>query len=273
MLSTQLHFIDLGTLRSGMFDEFIERKKGKKYELNKALEPYLGWTYGIIIYQEQVMQIVADVAGLGWGIANKIRKVIAKSMGEEEMMKWKDTFVNGCLETGKLSKEEAEKVFELFLSFGGYGFNLSHAVCYSYITYWDMWLKVNYPQEFYCASLTYCSEDSKQKLIDDAWRNGLEIRPPKVGISDAREWVYKDKVLYTPFLWCKGIGDKRVDEIANGGVMTIENNGFFPIEVVKPLSPKYVTLLEKIGAYTDKEMTYDDSYDLEEYFGILLKNV
>ncbi|HZK00950.1 MAG TPA: DNA polymerase III subunit alpha, partial [Tissierellaceae bacterium] len=180
MLSHATSLYRPGPLRSGMSEQFIQRKNGIENWtfVHDSLRNILGFTYGVIVYQEQVMQIVNQVAGLDWTIADKVRKVIAKSKGTAEMNYFKDMFIQGCLDNKTLDLEQATALFDDIVSFGGYGFNLAHAVEYSHITAWDMYLKVYYPLEFYCASFTNTSnKDLLQRLIDDAWDNGIEIRP------------------------------------------------------------------------------------------------
>lgn len=271
-----------GTLHSGMADEYVKRKFGKKYTIHPCLVKYLGWTYGIIIYQEQVMQIVADVAGLGWGVANKIRKVIAKSMGEEEMLKWEGIFVKGCVENNTLNENEATDLFKLFIDFGAYSFNYSHAVSYSYITMWDAWLKFNYTPEFYASSLIYADNTkvnpyskttALQDMLDDAWKNGVEIRPPKVGISEAYKWATRDNIVYAPYISIKGVGLLTAQKYVEASKpKRVETYGFFNLkEDTKPV--KEAKILKDINAYVDEPLTYDESYRLEPYFNVILKNV
>jgi len=541
-----------------MAEDFIERKNFRKYWklIHPSLKPFVGDTYGLIVYQEQVMQIVADVAGLGWGIANKIRKVIAKSQGADKMQEYEQMFVDGCLKMKTLNEQEATAMFTDFVAFGGYGFNRcfagdckivrdnkarwqptieemyktkndilwakenghlalrkkyksfgygfgfsldennriktnkivdityqgkkivheiklsngyfikvtsnhnfpvlknekieykcidtglmkgdklivpngyekdknnhnfsnktmsrefnkyngrgfkegeknpsytngeftkfdknksilksqakgicqkchketsrieihhkdgtmknngiddlialcpschkkehyklnrtkknekgysineskivsikecapqsvydvtmqspfhtvlvndilaknSHSVEYSHITLWDMYLKVYYPLEFYCASLSFCSDTNRQNLVDDAWENGIEIRSPKIGKSLANIWNIVDNKLYAPLCIIKGIGDKTAEKIEkmNSPIEEKETKqlGFFikKEEVQKVNTEKsigrYKDILESIEAYADKRLTAQWSRDKYEYFGFYFR--
>jgi len=266
-----------------MAEDFIERKNFRKYWklIHPSLKPFVGDTYGLIVYQEQVMQIVADVAGLGWGIANKIRKVIAKSQGADKMQEYEQMFVDGCLKMKTLNEQEATAMFTDFVAFGGYCFNRSHSVEYSHITLWDMYLKVYYPLEFYCASLSFCSDTNRQNLVDDAWENGIEIRSPKIGKSLANIWNIVDNKLYAPLCIIKGIGDKTAEKIEkmNSPIEEKETKqlGFFikKEEVQKVNTEKsigrYKDILESIEAYADKRLTAQWSRDKYEYFGFYFR--
>jgi DNA polymerase-3 subunit alpha len=283
MLSHATALYRPGPLQSGMAEDFIERKnKRQAWQLiHPKLAPFVGHTYGLIVYQEQVMQIVAEIAGLGWGVANKIRKVMAKSQGQEKMKEWENKFVEGCLQVGILNKRQAISMFEDFIKFGKYCFNIAHSVEYSHITFWDMYLKVYYPLEFYCASLSFCTEKNRQNLIDDAWKNGIEIRGPKIGKSKAKEWTIVDGKLYAPLSAIKGIGEKTAEKIENMNAPIEEKSqkqmGFFikKEDIKKATTEKslgrYKEILENIDAYTDKRITAQWARDKYEYFGFYLR--
>lgn len=290
MLSHATALYRPGPLSSGMSEDFIERKNGRQNWrlLHRSLDKYLGFTYGLIVYQEQIMQIVAEVAGLGWGVANKIRKVIAKSQGYEVMKQYEDMFVEGCLNVGILTKREATNMFADFVKFGSYGFNIAHSVEYSHITFWDMYLKVYYPLEFYCSSLTYCSDNTRQALIDDAWANGVEIRSPKIGKSLANDWNIVNNVLYAPLSLIKGIGEKtaiRIEKMNKPKIEIKEEKepevkvvGFFvkqPEVKKKPTTAKRITkyqqILIDIDAYNDVKLTREYSKKMYDKFGVYLK--
>jgi DNA polymerase-3 subunit alpha len=270
MLSHATSLYRPGPLNSGMAEDFIERKNGRQQWklVHPSMKQFVGDTYGLIIYQEQVMQIVAEVAGLGWGIANKVRKVIAKSQGAEKMKEYQDMFVKGCIKNGTLTEEQANEMFDQFIAFGSYSFNRSHSVEYSHITFWDMYLKVYYPKQFYCASLTYCGDTHRQELIDDAWKNGVEIRAPKVGKSLAKDWNIVDGILYTPFVYIKGVGDKTADKVASIQ-RPVARMGFFTKEQTVT---KHEKILDDIRAYDDEELTVQESRRLREYFGFMLRS-
>lgn len=167
-------------------DEFIQRRHGKKritYEHPK-LEPILKETYGIILYQDQVMKIASAIAGFSLGEADILRRAMGKKkLGV--MDEKRRTFVEGAKKR-EVDETSAEKIFDLMVPFAGYGFNKSHSTAYALISYWTAYLKANYPIEFIAASLTSEMGDSDRvsPLIGEAKRMGIEILPPDVNKSD-----------------------------------------------------------------------------------------
>jgi DNA polymerase-3 subunit alpha len=260
-----------GPLQAGMVDIFIDRKNnGKKVpKQNSIIEKITKDTYGIVVYQEQLMQIVNEVAGLDWTIADKVRKVVAKSKGSEEFLKFKKIFANGCVKNKTLNKEGAEKLWDELASFGKYSFNCSHSVGYSVLAYWQMFIKIYYPLEFICASLTCGSDKSKPDIIENALRKDYDIRPPKIGKSDSKKWIVKNDVMYCPFIEIKGFGESTAKEIASR--KTKVNNGFFDIDTSIGKKTKADDILNIIGAYKDCEVTSEQNNKLKQYFDFSFK--
>lgn len=204
-----------GPLKAGMHEEFRDRKvKGKKYEhINPAMEKITSSTFGIVMYQEQVMFCMNELAGMSWKECDKVRKVIGKSKGDAEFNKFKEAFISGCKNNG-MKDVDATKIWNEICKFGGYGFNKSHAVEYSLITYWDLWLKTYYPTEFYAASLTYGADDKKDNIIDEAYKLDIGVRLSRIGFSKAINWTCDANHLYAPFIEIKGVGDKSAIKLA-----------------------------------------------------------
>ena len=206
-----------GTLRTGMTTEFVARRKGGvdwRYD-HPALERLTKDTFGIILYQEQVMQFMYDYAGLPWKTCDTVRKVISKSQGDELFMKFKDLFAEGCEAKGTMKRAEAAKLWESLASFGSYSFNKSHSVEYSMISYWCSYLKHYYPAEFMASALSFSGEEKKQELINDVVRLGLKVVPPKFGSSKATLWsVGSNGELLAPFSEIQGVGEKAAEALA-----------------------------------------------------------
>ena len=267
-----------GTLRSGMIPHFTARKNGtEEFEYkHPVLEKLTKKTYGIILYQEQVMQFMYDLGGLGWKTADTVRKVISKSQGVEQFRKFKKLFADGCVKKKTLPRDVAEELWDELSSFGSYGFNLSHAVEYSYISYWDMWCKVYYPGEFMCASLTHGNDRKKSDLIEEAIRLGLDVRPPKIGKSDSIKWMLKDGVLYAPFIEIKGIGDKTAAKLAEmlDSAKASKTRANRLIEQDGPPSitgnKKFDNILADIKAGIDEAISEDDAERIAGYFSFSL---
>jgi len=177
-----------GPIGSGMTDDFIARKNKKvqvKYDHPK-LEPILKETYGIIVYQEQVMKIASELAGFSLSQADNLRRAMSKKT-PEVMAQARDNFINGSIKNG-IDKRIADKVFSLIEYFSGYGFNKSHSTAYAMISYRTAYLKANYPVEFMTALLT-SEKDNMDKIvlyIDGANRMGIKVLPPDIEESFAK---------------------------------------------------------------------------------------
>lgn len=177
-----------GPLGSGMVDQYIERKHGRSpisYP-HPALEEALKETYGIILYQEQVMQIAARLAGYTLGQADILRRAMGKKK-VEEMEEQRQVFVKGCLENA-VSAEQANEIFDLIQYFAGYGFNKSHSAAYAMISYQTAYLKAHYPVEFLAAFLSSHIGAKKEVLaryVREVRSGGIEVLPPDVNESEA----------------------------------------------------------------------------------------
>jgi DNA polymerase-3 subunit alpha len=176
-----------GPIQGGMIDDFVERKHGRRkveYELPE-LEGLLKETLGVIVYQEQVMQIANVLAGYSLGEADLLRRAMGKK-NPEEMAKQRDRFISGAVEK-KFPAKKIEKIFDLMEQFAGYGFNKSHSAAYAVLAYHTAYLKTHYPVEFMAALLTSVtgSTDDVVKYINECRDMGIEVEPPDVNVSDA----------------------------------------------------------------------------------------
>jgi DNA polymerase-3 subunit alpha len=171
-----------GPIQGGMIDDFIARKHGKKkvtYDLPE-LQEILAETWGVILYQEQVMQIANRLAGFSLGDADLLRRAMGKKK-HEEMAAQREKFVTGCL-ARKVPQKKAEKIFDLMAEFAGYGFNKSHSCAYALLAYQTAYLKTHYPVEFMAAMLTSetGNTDKVVKYINEARSMGITVLPPDV---------------------------------------------------------------------------------------------
>ncbi len=166
--------------------EFIARKKGTQEIIydHPKMEPYLKETYGIMLYQEQIMQVVQVLAGFSLGGADILRRAIGKKK-VDVLAKQKEKFVKGCWETNQISEELANQIWEKIKMFAGYGFNKSHSAAYAFVSYQTAYLKANYPVEFMAAVLTSEIESSEQIafLINACKEMGIKVLPPDVNSS------------------------------------------------------------------------------------------
>lgn len=197
-----------------MIDEYIDRKNGRKpiEYLHPSLEPILADTYGIIVYQEQVMQIAHRVAGFSLAKADLMRKAMGKKL-KAEMEKLNSEFIEGAVKNG-ISRKVAQEIFELIDKFASYGFNRSHAAAYAILAYQCGYLKAHYPAEFYAANLS--SEINRPEriiiLANDARSHGFEILPPDINFCDVYFTVDGRNIRYG-LNAIKNVGEKAAENI------------------------------------------------------------
>jgi DNA polymerase-3 subunit alpha len=213
-----------GPLDSGMIDIYIERKKGAR-EIKYAhpkLEKILKDTYGVIVFQEQVLQIANALAGYSLGKADILRKAMGKKIAEL-MAEQKKEFLEGCAKN-KIDPKVANSVFEQIETFARYGFNKAHSTGYAYIAYQCAWLKVHYPHEFMAANLTseMDSSDRIYKLMDECRRMNITVLPPDINTS-LKNFTVSDKKIRFGLWAVKNVGEGAVDAIVD----TREKDGPF----------------------------------------------
>jgi DNA polymerase-3 subunit alpha len=203
-----------GPIRSGMIDDFIDRKWGKvsvRYEL-PLLKPILEDTLGVIVYQEQVMQIASALAGFTLGEADILRRAMGKKKAEV-MQAQREKFIQGALAT-RIPEKKATKIFDLMEHFAGYGFNRSHSAAYALVAYQTGYLKANYPVYFMAALLT-SEKTNTDKVVQylNACRDmGIEVLPPDINESELDFAVVKDKIRFG-LAAVKNVGESAIESI------------------------------------------------------------
>ncbi len=204
-----------GPLGSGMVDDFIARKHGRaKVEYpHPKLEPILKPTYGVILYQEQVMQIAQVLAGYTLGGADLLRRAMGKKK-KEEMAKQGAVFVEGAVARG-VEEATAQYIFDLMAKFAGYGFNKSHSAAYALVSYQTLWLKAHYPAAFMAAVLSADMDNTDKvvHLIEECREMGLEVRPPEVNRSQYRFTVDGEERIVYGLGAIKGVGEAAIEGI------------------------------------------------------------
>ncbi len=245
-----------GPLKSGMVDDFINRKAGREEicYLHPDLEPILNTTYGVILYQEQVMKIAQSLAGYTLGQADLLRKAMGKKL-PEEMAKQSKTFINGAVERG-VKKHIAESIFNLMDKFAGYGFNKSHSAAYALLSYQTAWLKTHYPAAFLAAALS-AEIDNTEKvviLLDNCQFMGISVRPPRINESHHAFRVCGEREIFYGLGALKGVGKVVIEAV----VSERESNGCFTdlFDFCKRLDSRFlnkriVEALIKSGAMDD----------------------
>ncbi|MDO6476537.1 DNA polymerase III subunit alpha [Alteromonas sp. 1_MG-2023] len=209
-----------GPLQSGMVDNFIDRKHGREdisypdadYQhecLKEILEP----TYGIILYQEQVMQIAQEMSGYSLGGADLLRRAMGKKK-PEEMAKQRSTFEDGARDNN-IDGELAMKIFDLVEKFAGYGFNKSHSAAYALVSYQTLWLKVHYPAEFMAAVMSADMDNTDKivTLVDEVDRMGMTILPPDLNVGRYKFTVDEHGRIVYGIGAIKGVGEGPIEAI------------------------------------------------------------
>lgn len=206
-----------GPLGSGMIDDYIKVRHGQKVisYLDPLLEPILKETYGVILYQEQVMRIASDIGGFSLGEADLVRRAMGKKK-PEVLMAMRERFINGSMAKG-LSKEKSAAIFDLMEYFSGYGFNKSHSAAYALVTYQTAYFKINYPQEYMAALLTSVmgNSDKVGLYIEECRRMRLPIYPPDVNLSMA-SFAPEGEGIRFGLLSIKNIGLGAIEKIIEG---------------------------------------------------------
>jgi len=208
-----------GVLGSDMLDVYIRRKKGLEKttyfsdEFEPVLKPILESTYGVIIYQEQVMKIVEAIGGFSLAKADLVRRAMSKK-DKEELRGFAIDFAKGAVEKGFV-ENHALGVFQVILEFAGYGFNKSHSAAYSVLVYFGTYLKMNYPLEYMTTLLSHADESAKiEKYLMDAVKIGIPILPPDINTSSVDFSIHDNSIVYS-FSSIKGIGTKGAMDIVN----------------------------------------------------------
>ncbi len=203
-----------GPIGSGMLDDFMKRKHGEvkiRYD-HPLLEPILKETYGIIVFQEQVMRIASTLAGFSLAQADSLRRAMAKKT-PEVMAQAREYFIDGCARN-EIDHRTADKIFNQIEYFAGYGFNKSHSAAYAMISYRTAYLKANYPVEFMTALLT-SEKDNLDKIaayINEAMRMGIKILPPDINESFANFTVVGESIRFG-LVAVKNVGRGAIDSI------------------------------------------------------------
>ena len=252
-----------GPIQAGLMDMYVSIKKEftePEYlhpNMVAALEP----TMSVIVYQEQVMQVSRDLAGYTFAEADGLRKIMGKK-DPIKMAEQRDKFVDGCIAKSGLDHPTATFIFEQIEKFAGYGFNKSHSVAYTLISYMTMWVKVNYPEAFYAACLSILDEQKLSGLAKDAAAHDIHIVPPDINHSSERYEIGFDKargqkILYAPFQSVKGMAEKSAAAIVAARKKLgrpFKNKAEMILNVDRrAVNKRHQELLDKVGAFHEIE--------------------
>ena len=249
-----------GPLQSGMVDDFIDRKHGRaKVEYpHPDLEPILKPTYGVILYQEQVMQIAQVLANYTLGAADMLRRAMGKKK-PEEMAKQREIFTKGAIERD-VEEETATYIFDLMEKFAGYGFNKSHSAAYALVSYQTAWLKANYPAEFMAAVLS-SDMDNTDKVINfihDSYQEGITILPPSINHSQYKFMANDQNQIRYGLGAIKGVGEAAIELIIDARKKGGEFSSLFDLcnhVEIRKVNRRVLEALIKSGALDDFQVS------------------
>lgn len=204
-----------GPLKSGLVDKFVNCRHGleEPFYLHPALAPLLKETYGVIVYQEQVMRVVHDLGGFTLAESDIVRRAMGKK-DPVTMQKYAAKFVEGCARKG-VPPETANQIFDILKNFAEYGFNKSHAAAYALVSYWTAYLKANYPVEYMTALLNSEIGKPEDKLISYIWdcrRMGITVLPPSINESEV-EFSFREGKMWFALSGVKGVGTRAAEAI------------------------------------------------------------
>ena len=244
-----------GPMDSGMMDDYVQIRQGHRtpYYEHPSMEPVLSPTQGIIVYQEQVMQLAVHLAGFTGAESDHLRKAMGKK-DLDKMTEMRAKWIEGCEKKSGMAAINSGDLFDKILAFAGYGFNRSHSVEYSIISVWTMWVRVRYPAEYFAASLSIVGEDKLQGLVKDARECGIEVLPPDVNFSSEHFTITAKGELLAPFSSVKGCSENTAKKIvamrvAHGGKFASDED-FKKAAGTKGsgVNVKVVGALESVGA-------------------------
>ena len=250
-----------GPIESGTMDSYIRRKLGQEPitypapELESLLEPVLGNTYGVCVYQEQVMQMAQAIAGFSLGEADLLRRAMSKKKAED-MQKYREKFIEGAKNNGT-SEKLANHMFDVIEPFAGYGFNKSHGTAYAILSYQMAYLKAHYPVEFMATLMTSESDDMEKivRYMAECRKLGIQVLPPDINESEVGFTVSEDKVIRFGLAAVKNVTPNAVEAI----VKARENGAFISLYDfcervdLKELNRRVIESLIKTGAFDNMD--------------------
>jgi DNA polymerase III alpha subunit len=277
------HFYDIsaatalarpGPLNSGGTADYIDRRTGAKSVtyLHPLLKDITAETFGVIIYQEQVMLAVRAIGQFNWADTSVIRKIMSDRAGEEIFMKLEQQFIEGGARNG-LNEKEARKIWNGFVTFGSWAFNKSHAVSYGMVSYWCCWMKAHHPGAFAVGCLRHTRDPEQAlRLLRELSKEGLDYIPVDPEHSGLH-WSLKDGKLIGGLLNVKGIGEKKAMHILNcrknnielpRGMQTLMDNPVTPYDNLFPVTDQFRDVYEDPRKFNIKSLPLCFCNDVQE---------
>lgn len=253
-----------GPMDSGMLGDYIAIKQGVKDECYEypQLKEVLKETKGLIVYQEQVMKTAMILAGFTASEADGLRKAMGKK-DLKKMQTYKQKWMEGCESVGGLTPYQADTLWNKIEAFAAYGFNKSHAVEYTLLSYASMYVKAHYPTAFYSATLSISPEDKLRNIVKDAESDGISVLPPDINLAGDNFKIIDEKSIMIPFNRIKGIGPTAVKAILDaresGKFTSIAD---FESRVTGKCNVRHRGWLNEVGAFASIEPTQVSSTDI-----------
>lgn len=249
-----------GPLHSGATAEYIDVKMGRKEatHYHEIIDGITQHTNFQVVYQEQILQVVRLLGGFSWEDAARIRKIISKKRGEQEFNRQRDKFVDGAATHG-MDGTDANAVFSMLATAGAYAFNAAHCVSYGMLAYWTMWLKRNFPAEFYIGALRKYGTGNKEnekramQLLTDTTKFGRSIPVKSMNLNKSdKNWTLDDEGAIRPGLvQVKGIGDKTADALLSRREEVGRFDDWDDVAEVKGIGPKTIELMREFATNAD----------------------
>lgn len=242
-----------GPMDSGLLEDYVAIKQGLKDEHydHPNLKEALKETYGVIVYQEQVMKASMDLAGFTASEADFLRKAMGKK-DKDKMASMKQQWIEGCQKISNMHPFDAEALWNKIEAFAGYGFNKSHATSYTLLSFASMYIKAHYPTAFYAATLSVLPEEKLKNIVKDADSNGIKVLPPDINLAGENFTIIDDKTIMIPFNRVKGVGPTAVKAIldarADGSFTSYQD---FEARVTGKCNKRHRESLNKIGAFAN----------------------
>lgn len=245
-----------GPLFSGMTAQYIEVKHGRAEpdHLHPIVWKYTEQSYGQIIYQEQVLNIIREIGGFPVAKIGDIRKIISQKLGEASFNAMKETFVDGAARLHDIDEDLADRIWKFMVTSATYSFNVAHCVSYSMLAFWSMYLKRHHPMAFYSASLRKTKKENWPKLLRDARKKGIKVLPPSL-IDSEYSWrpaTEEDNAIRAGFVQIPGIGDITAGNIIKA--RAADPLGFVEwsdLEKVNRIGPKTAAKIQAFAAMED----------------------
>lgn len=245
-----------GPLFSGVTAAYTAVKHGRKEpeHLHEVVDRFTEFTKGQIVYQEQILSIIKEIGGFPVTKLAGIRRIISKKLGEGMFQQMYDDFVTGAKERYDIEPDLAEKIWAKMVTSAQYSFNIAHAISYSMIAFWCMWLKIHYPEAFYTASLRKANDDTTPRLLRDAQKHGIEIRPPDVNRSEITWLAHEEdgkRYILAGLAQIPGIGEKMAATILEDRKERGPFAGWPELERVKGIGPKKLETIRDFAESAD----------------------